>query len=720
MFDQNSEAEWRPVPEVVRLTLRAMHDVVKQQGEALERITKQLANTHNKQQLQNILNEKLNKEDVHKTFDKLSHIIDAKPDLDDLEKTLRAKTEPKIAAKADTNEVQRCLDEKANVDEVQQLFDELEARRSAAEPRIVAAADAAAREAAADAAAKLEARLREHVDARVSELRRDLTDVVSELPTRAGLAAELKKRASRSDVEELLLEQAENLASALAAKADSAAMSAALAAKAPAAGLVDARSELDRLRVDVTRAETSRSQTAHEVAELERRLADLQAETGRSVDALRAAASRSERELREYDHAVRGALVRAAAASGGGAAAAATPASSSGRSPASRAVDGTLGLLHASELFEAADSLRRAIAADAQHEAQRQLGELRAELSAKLETAITERANELRVDVTALEQATAASAASLGQACRANEAALRLKCDTAEVEAALTRKAETTDMRGWLEWRAAVDEEIARRTSATHEALATKADKSDARALAELEMALERRIDALSGTLQEAIGARLETNQLAELVRPLIEQRLRDVTGVSELVQRKADIDEVNRSLTEVNRELSLRPTLSELNRVVGEQSLILESLCSEHLLGRWIWKSGRVRGERHVVPWNVQNINTNPENFGWERDRTSILCTAPGLYEVTFGFYARRKPTVQLLVNGEPVLSAVNSATYAVHHSSGRLAAVGPHPAGNVTGLTLIDYIALPPKARVAVSYQGEEGEGFMGLRKM
>eukprot|EP00965_Chrysotila_dentata_P039573 1315178-Pleurochrysis_carterae.AAC.3 len=42
---------------------------------------------------------------------------------------------------------------------------------------------------------------------------------------------------------------------------------------------------------------------------------------------------------------------------------------------------------------------------------------------------------------------------------------------------------------------------------------------------------------------------------------------------------------------------------------------------------------------------------------------------------------------SAQLLVNGEPVLSAVNSATYAVHHSSGRLAAVGPHSAGNVSG---------------------------------
>ena len=98
----------------------------------------------------------------------------------------------------------------------------------------------------------------------------------------------------------------------------------------------------------------------------------------------------------------------------------------------------------------------------------------------------------------------------------------------------------------------------------------------------------------------------------------------------------QADVEAVNRSLGEVNRELTQRPTIAELNRVVGEQSLIMESLCSEHQLGRWIWKSGKTRGEKHTVPWNVQNINTNLDNFGWEQDKSAITCAAPGLYEVS------------------------------------------------------------------------------------
>lgn len=38
-----------------------------------------------------------------------------------------------------------------------------------------------------------------------------------------------------------------------------------------------------------------------------------------------------------------------------------------------------------------------------------------------------------------------------------------------------------------------------------------------------------------------------------------------------------------------------------------------------------------------------------------------------------------------------------------------------------SVTGVTLIDFIALPARARLSVSYSGDSAaEGFLGLRKL
>jgi len=50
-----------------------------------------------------------------------------------------------------------------------------------------------------------------------------------------------------------------------------------------------------------------------------------------------------------------------------------------------------------------------------------------------------------------------------------------------------------------------------------------------------------------------------------------------------------------------------------------------------------------------------------------------------------------------------------------------GRLAGVQSHPAGQITGLTLIDFVSLPARARLAISYDGADGaQGFLSLRKL
>ena len=98
------------------------------------------------------------------------------------------------------------------------------------------------------------------------------------------------------------------------------------------------------------------------------------------------------------------------------------------------------------------------------------------------------------------------------------------------------------------------------------------------------------------------------------------------------------------------------------------------------------------------------------------------VLTVAPGLYEINFGFFCQKQPTIQVLVNGEPILSAVNTSSYVIHHSAGKLKQTGKqHTSGNLTGLTMIDFIALPARAMISLSYSGDKKcEGFLGLRKL
>jgi len=113
-----------------------------------------------------------------------------------------------------------------------------------------------------------------------------------------------------------------------------------------------------------------------------------------------------------------------------------------------------------------------------------------------------------------------------------------------------------------------------------------------------------------------------------------------------------------------------------------------------------------------------LQASNTNPDNFLWEQGKTSVLVVLPGLYEVHMAFFSKKKPIVQLLVNGEVVLNAVSQPNYLT--TSGFKTSLSKHNC-NVTGLCVNDFLALPSKCRVSFTYQGEaSAEGFFDLRKL
>ncbi|KAI9357689.1 hypothetical protein DFJ73DRAFT_190310 [Zopfochytrium polystomum] len=106
---------------------------------------------------------------------------------------------------------------------------------------------------------------------------------------------------------------------------------------------------------------------------------------------------------------------------------------------------------------------------------------------------------------------------------------------------------------------------------------------------------------------------------------------------------------------------------------------------------GLWLWRCSNLR-HGSAVPWNLESTNTDPDNFLWEQDQHFIKVVEAGLYEISFAFFTRCKPSVQLVVNGDSVLSALNSPTYVVHHASGFMAnGEGKLESGAVTGLSLL-----------------------------
>ena len=78
------------------------------------------------------------------------------------------------------------------------------------------------------------------------------------------------------------------------------------------------------------------------------------------------------------------------------------------------------------------------------------------------------------------------------------------------------------------------------------------------------------------------------------------------------------------------------------------EQQRINQNLTAENCSARWMWHSGNLHGNGFAVPWEVQSVNSFPENFVWNsQDNSNVVTVAPGLYEITLGFFNAKKPTV-------------------------------------------------------------------------
>ncbi|KAJ3297057.1 hypothetical protein HDU79_004900 [Rhizoclosmatium sp. JEL0117] len=139
----------------------------------------------------------------------------------------------------------------------------------------------------------------------------------------------------------------------------------------------------------------------------------------------------------------------------------------------------------------------------------------------------------------------------------------------------------------------------------------------------------------------------------------------------------------------------------------------------------QWLWTSSTLK-LGSTVPWDLQTTNTDPVNFKWEAGATCVRVQEAGLYEITFAFFdVRWRPSVQVVVNGESVLSALNAPGYVVHHGSGfvKSGEGGVRP-GTVTGCSLMDFLSLPAKSTVALHYHAGKkelcGHGFLGLRRL
>ncbi|KAE9096418.1 hypothetical protein PF010_g16352 [Phytophthora fragariae] len=169
------------------------------------------------------------------------------------------------------------------------------------------------------------------------------------------------------------------------------------------------------------------------------------------------------------------------------------------------------------------------------------------------------------------------------------------------------------------------------------------------------------------------------------------------VADVKELLDSQSTLSGLQNAMKQVESaaagEFATKPQVESVNRQV---QAITRQLRSEIYQARYIWKDGPP-STKQTIQWSSQ----------------------------VAAFFTNYSPAIQVLVNGEPAaLLRPSTDTKEVTCSpTGGQPAIRRlhHSAGNVAGLAIDVFLALPARALVAISYDlDEKAQGFLNLRKL
>ena len=199
-----------------------------------------------------------------------------------------------------------------------------------------------------------------------------------------------------------------------------------------------------------------------------------------------------------------------------------------------------------------------------------------------------------------------------------------------------------------------------------------------------------------------------EKKKVSECLESILKELSCKVTNneLEGILESKAGIDETNKSIGELYSQIEKRLCIDEFEVHVAGQNIINEAICAENRIARWIWKSGDINSGSIV--WDAQAVNTSQDIFIWDKGKVTIQVLQPGLYQIEFGFFAKKKPTVGIVVNGETVIIGGNSLS------------AKPWGKQITSGITLVDFLVLPNRSRICIAYSGEPAEGFFGIKKL
>ena len=185
---------------------------------------------------------------------------------------------------------------------------------------------------------------------------------------------------------------------------------------------------------------------------------------------------------------------------------------------------------------------------------------------------------------------------------------------------------------------------------------------------------------------------------------------------MNKLLNTKISNDQFNKFIIDINKKLNEKVNNIDFTSALDNQAIINDTLCNENCIGRWFCKNGINKNNNYIISWDNQMVNTSPDNFIWEKDKTFILINEEGLYELNLSLYSEKRPTFQVVVNGEIIINNnQNNSTM-----NKKMIIQKNSESNNLIGLSVIEFIMLKKQSKLSVLFYGGKGTAFIGLKKL
>ena len=215
----------------------------------------------------------------------------------------------------------------------------------------------------------------------------------------------------------------------------------------------------------------------------------------------------------------------------------------------------------------------------------------------------------------------------------------------------------------------------------------------------------------------------ITNTNMENLNKEMLSNITNNKSQINSLLNSKANIDELNIALNQIKKELNNKVNNIEFKNSMNNQAMINDIICNENQVGRWLWKSSKNKNKL-AIPWDIQSVNTAPDNYIWEKSGINIIVINGGIYQVSLGLYfnsnINKKIQVQIIVNSDNVINVKNNNLNNSNNNNDYYSNNKGNNLKKMNSVSYNDFVLLKDNSKIIVTFNGEEGFGFIGLKKL